>query len=219
MVFPAIIGMILLALALLGQGTPDDIGYKNNPNIEQFGFTPPQLGLHNAGAVQGLIAIGIILAMPQVATLVKGAFGIQEGGKGGGGFMGGFLGGAIGAGLAPGLGLINKATGLYKTSVLTGALEGAQNADTRWGAVRGAIRGGAGAAVNPVGFQLGRQSELGKQRRAQSNYYEEMTKFARKSVTTPTPTDEPPAPSATGQTPNNTQGQTSSSTGKVNRQT
>lgn len=117
MVFPAVIGMLFLALALTGKNTGEGIGY-GQLGGGATGFTPPQLGMGSAEAVMGLISIGVVMMLPKVVEAVKGAFGVDEK-SGGGGFFGAMAGGAIGAGLAPGLGVMkgitsipNRATGL-----------------------------------------------------------------------------------------------------------
>jgi len=69
--FPVVITMIFLAMVLAGQGTT--AGYR--PGTGGNGFQAPQIGLGNdAGAInaiQGLIAIGIIMLIPEAVKLSR----------------------------------------------------------------------------------------------------------------------------------------------------
>lgn len=154
----------------MGIGTQGNIGYKNGAS---GGFTPPQLKFDASDEFQGLIGIGILLAMPQVLEGVKKAFGVGGGpGGGGGGFMGGMLGGGIGAALAPGLSPFKTVGGLaggtYKQAVLGGALERAGQASTVGGAITGALRGGLRGAYNPLGVSWERHA-IGQKRQEASD--------------------------------------------------
>lgn len=92
-VFPVTGALFFVAMMLAGSaGVRDNIGYFS----ESGGFTAPLLGFTNApDAIKGLIAIGILMTIPQILEQMKASFGGGGGGKGGGGgAFGGALGGA-----------------------------------------------------------------------------------------------------------------------------
>lgn len=100
-VFPTVVAMIFLMYALMGINTGPGIGYSDETGA--VGFSPPQLGFSAANAVQGLIGIAILLAIPQVIDQVKEFFGVKggSGGGAGGAFGGALLGGGLGAAISP----------------------------------------------------------------------------------------------------------------------
>lgn len=66
------------------------------------GFTPPQLQVNGAAAVQAIIGLGMLMTIPNILDQVKAFFGIGGGPGGQGGGAGSFLGGAaFGGMLAP----------------------------------------------------------------------------------------------------------------------
>lgn len=89
-VFPVTVVMLFLVFAMMGIQTKDGIGF-GVENIlatdisSSAGFTAPLIGV-NSRSFQGLVGIGVILMIPKVIELTKGAFGVQD--KGQGGFMG-----------------------------------------------------------------------------------------------------------------------------------
>lgn len=81
--FPVVIVMIFLAMALGGQSEKKGVGYKwidGTDSSQAAGFQPPQISTFWAdskgiGAVQGLIAIGILMLMPEAIDIAQKALG------------------------------------------------------------------------------------------------------------------------------------------------
>lgn len=72
--FPVVITMIFLAMVLAGQGPPGSkVGYRSGTGGN--GFQAPQIGLGNdtgtIAAIQGLIAIGILMLIPEAVKLSR----------------------------------------------------------------------------------------------------------------------------------------------------
>lgn len=106
-IFPVVVGMLFLAMAMLGI-IESDVSFTDanqgssiaaNSNMGQVqaqGFAPPQLNFGGGSAALGIIAIGILLAIPQAVEQTKSAFGAGGGGGAGGNELGAAAGGAIG---------------------------------------------------------------------------------------------------------------------------
>lgn len=85
-VFPVVVVMIFLALALGGSGNPDEnIGYLPTEEGQiQAGFTPPLVTLRSgvggqiAYSFQALVAIGILMLMPEALKMTREALKAQS---------------------------------------------------------------------------------------------------------------------------------------------
>lgn len=87
-VFPVVVVLIFLALALGGNGNPDkDIGYQISDSGNQItgGFTPPLVTIRSTTgsgsigyAFQAIVAIGILMLMPEALKMTKDAFHAQS---------------------------------------------------------------------------------------------------------------------------------------------
>lgn len=138
-VFPVVVGMIFFMYALMGINTGPNIGY----NSENPGFSPPQTGFSATGAVQGLIGIGVLLAIPGIIDQTKEFFGVKAG-QGGADMLGAGLMGALARTgqtmAAPGMAAGRMGLGMYRGAMLGSISEGFSTGGVG-GAVQGFARG------------------------------------------------------------------------------
>lgn len=170
-VFPVVILMLFVALMLLGSDTHDGIGYGSGSG----GFAPPQLNFDSADAIQGIVGIGVLLAIPKALEATQKAFGVGGGAGGGGAFGGALLGGAAGSILGPMASPFKAGASMYGKGIQQAALGGFTREMGKTQTLRGAIKGGFEAgkgALNPKA-QFEYMAGQAAKRQAQSEFYEE----------------------------------------------
>ncbi|MEK7458031.1 MAG: hypothetical protein AAB612_00885, partial [Patescibacteria group bacterium] len=150
--FPVVITMIFLAMVLAGQGTT--AGYR--PGTGGNGFQAPQIGLGNdtgaIAAIQGLIAIGILMLIPEAVKLSRDWIGAKNPFEK---YMGdinanlqkGWKGGQLIDGIGP------KMPGAKDMLPVLGQSLG--------GAGAGAVLGGAGGAIGGGALAVNKAREAG----------------------------------------------------------
>ena len=153
--FPVVITMIFLAMVLAGQGPPESkVGYRSG--MGGNGFQAPQIGLGNdtgaIAAIQGLIAIGILMLIPEAVKLSRDWIGAKNPFEK---YMGdinanlqkGWKGGQLIDGIGP------KMPGAKDMLPVLGQSLG--------GAGAGAVLGGAGGAIGGGALAVNKAREAG----------------------------------------------------------
>lgn len=188
-VFPTVIFMLFLAMALMGQGTGEGIGYGSGDGA---GFVPPQLLFDGTDAIQALLGIGVLLAIPQVLESVKGFFGVGgQGGGGGGGFgaaaAGGAFGGVLGGMAAPFRAAGGMGMSMYKGAALTKFYDNVDATGSIWGGMSRTAR----QMANPMNVVGGSDGQGGlvdyvRDQKARNDYMRGVPSSRRVDQQTPT---------------------------------
>ena len=172
-VFPTIVFMLLLIFALRSDNVQSGVGYGSaSSSNDPGGFSPPQLAVNNPDGYKGIIALGLILAMPTMIDNIKKFFGV-EGGGAGDAFGGAALGGAVGAVAGRFAGAGQAWRGAITGGAMSGATQAAAGGAGLLGTLRGAATGAAGGAAGVGTYQGWRRRVEAQQRR--DDYYKKMT--------------------------------------------
>ena len=81
LVFPAVGILLLVGVALVGGDRTGELGVRSQNNNANEGWVPPLImdpDASGASRVQAIIGLGIILILPEIAKVVKGALGAED---------------------------------------------------------------------------------------------------------------------------------------------